>query len=76
MNAFRGRGIRLAPDFANAAEGLDDLFLLVDEDCGSSGSALRRGFCGEVVGDFVGVVSTGGVRSFVTILGVRYGSFS
>lgn len=33
MNAFRGRGIRLIPDFANAAEDLDDFFLPMDGDC-------------------------------------------
>ena len=33
MNAFRGRGIRLDPDFANAVEDLGDFFLLVDGDC-------------------------------------------
>ena len=74
MNAFRGRGICLAPGFFNAAEDLEDFFWVVDDDCRSSGSARRRLFCGEG-GNFAGMILSAGVGFLVTIVGARCGSF-
>ena len=76
MKAFRGRGIRLGPGFANAAEDPDDdFFRVVSDDSWLSGSARRRAFCGEGVGNFAGEALTG-VGSFVTVVGAMCGSFS
>ena len=77
MKAFRGRGIRLGPGFANAAEDPDDdFFPVVSDDSWFGGSTRRRAFCGEGVGNFAAVALTTGAGFFVTVVGVRCGSFS